>query len=187
MMPTPIRYLLPALVGILLLLPGPAPAQQKSSKAAFEIDLNQGLEPATATALGKELGLLLQTVDTNGNPASQSAGRPKLTSLNQIIELLRQHQGVAYVVLGRRSEQTPVNLDKVFVVPDVIKVTISGTPPPAAASKEAGSNSVGGEPKQAEEAGDQEPEVSVTPGEPGQPPQVKFHFDPKKYLDPGSQ
>jgi hypothetical protein len=187
------RYPLTALSAMLLLLsPNPAPAQEKQSRAAFEIDLSQGLAPETATALGKDLGTLLQAVDNNGNPAAQSAGRPRLISLNQIVDLLRQQKGVAYVVLGRRGEQTPVNLDRVFVIPDVIKLTIIGTPPPAAAPPEANpattpSPPAGGQQGNQEEAGDQEPEVSVVPGEPGKPPRIKFHFDPEKYVQPGSQ
>ncbi|MFO1430146.1 MAG: hypothetical protein U1F76_08410 [Candidatus Competibacteraceae bacterium] len=187
---SPIRYLLPVLA-IILLSPSPVLAQEKQSKAAFEIDLSQGLAPETTVALGKELGILLQTVDSSGNLVSQSAGRPRLISLNQIVELLRQHKGVAYVVLGRRGEQTPVALDKVFVIPDVIKLTIIGTPPPAAAPTEASSTppppATGGQPDEQEQAGDQEPEVSVVPGEPGKPPRIKFHFDPEKYVQPESQ
>ena len=193
MMFTCIRYSLTVLaVALLLLSHSPASAQEKQSRAAFEIDLSQGLAPETAEALSKELGTLLQAVDNNGNPAAQSAGRPRLVSLNQIVELLRQQKGVAYVVLGRRGEKAPVDLDRVFVIPDVIKLTIIGTPPPAAAPQEANPppaapSAAAGKPGKQEEAGDQEPEVSVVPGEPGKPPRIKFHFNPEKYVQPGSQ
>ena len=182
---TPIRYLLAALATTLLLSLNPALAQEKQSKAAFEIDLNQGLTPENAAALGKDLGILLQTVDSSGNPASPSAGRPRLVSLNQIVELLRQHKGVAYVVLGQRGEETPVRLDQVFVIPDVIKLTIIGTPPTATPQA---ANPASAPPPAAEQQNEQEePEVTVIPGEPGKPPRIKFHFDPEKYVQPGSQ
>lgn len=201
-MPTYTSYLLPALA-LVLLSPNSTPAQEKSSKAAFEIDLSQGLAPETATALRQELGTLLQTIDNSGNTAAQSTGRPRLISANQIVELLRQHRGVAYVILGRRGEQAPVNLDKVFVIPDAIRLTIIGNPASAAAPQEATPAltpppPTGGQSDTPEEVGipedadageaadAEEQEVTVIPGKPGQPPRIKFHFDPEKYIQPGS-
>jgi hypothetical protein len=173
---TATHYPLTALaIALLLLTLQPAPAAgEKSSGAAFEIDLSTGLPQETAAALPQSLGMLLQTVDNSA--AAQPSNRPRLLSLNQVITLLRQHKGVAYVIFARRGEQVPVTLDQIFVVPDVVKLTLSGNPaqetnptPPAA-----------GEPPS-------DQEVTVIPGEGDKPPRIKFQFDPEKYVQPGAQ
>lgn len=165
-----IRYPLTALALSLTVAQAPALAAEEPppSRAAFAIDLTGGQTAALAEALRQNLAALLAAAQYTGGAGEGSAKAPRITSIDRIIEQLRQHKAVAYVVLAERDEsktgETAVKLGPVFVVPDVIKLTIHSN----AEAKPGG----------------EEPEVSVVPGKPGEPPRIKFQFDPSKYEQP---
>jgi hypothetical protein len=129
------------------------PADQDAGRGAIEIDLDSDALRPLADALKRHLGALL--------PAAESASP---TSLAEVITALQAHRQVAYVLLTDRAGPALVGDSRAFVVPDVLRISITDD----AASV------VGGPPAQA-------PEVELVPGPDGGPPQIKFEFDPDKY------
>lgn len=132
----------------------PAPAGV-SGKAAVNLDLTGAPAKALVASLHSHLGALLPP-----------AGVGSTTEFEDVIAALRGHTKVSFVMLTERRGETEVDRTRVFVVPDVLRISISDDAAPAAA---------GGAPRA------DAPEVELIPGEDGGPPMVKFEFDPEKY------
>ena len=129
------------------------PADQGAGKGAIEIDLDSDALRPLADTLKRHLGALL--------PPAESASP---ASLADVITALQVHRQVAYVVLAERAGPDVVGDSRVFVVPDVLRISITDDAASVA----------GATPAEA-------PEVELVPSPDGGPPQIKFEFDPDKY------
>jgi hypothetical protein len=128
-----------------------APIVQTAGKGAVSIDLDSARLRPLAETLQGHLGDLLPPVET---------ARP--ASLAEVISALEGNTGAAYVVLAKRAGPAAVADSRVFVVPDVLRISIAD---------EAGAT-----------AGGDAPEVELVPDPAGGPPTIKFEFDPNKYI-----
>lgn len=129
------------------------PADQGAGKGAIEIDLDSDALRPLADTLKHHLGALLPAAES-GSPAS----------LAEVITALQAHRQVAYVLLTDRAGPALADDSRAFVVPDVLRISISDD-----AVNVAG------------ETATEVPEVEMVPGPDGGPPQIKFEFDPEKY------
>jgi len=129
---------------------------QGAGKGAVSIDLDAEVLRPLAESLQGHLGALLP-------PAEKATP----TSLQDVIGALERNTKVAYVVLAERAGAATVANSRVFVVPDVLRISITD---------EAGTAS-----------GGDAPEVELVPDPAGGPPTIKFEFDPKKYEVPAKK
>jgi hypothetical protein len=130
------------------------PASPGSTKAAVSIDLSADSLSTLHASLDAHLGTLLTQDGTDA-------------SLDQAIADLDQPQQVAYLVLAERAGETGVTNSRVFVVPDVLRISVVDDAAAAAGAAAAGE--------------EEPPEVELVPAPDGGPPLIKFEFDPAKY------
>ena len=132
---------------------GPAanggPIGQSAGKGAVYVDLDSDRLRPLAETLQGHLGALLPPAETATS-----------ISLTEVISALEENTKVAYVVLAERAGPAAVANSRVFVVPDVLRISISD-------------DAV---------AGGDAPEVELVPDPAGGPPMIKFEFDPNKYI-----
>jgi hypothetical protein len=143
-------YVLEGTAGDAAALP---PDDQGPGKGAIEIDLDNDAQRPLADTLKRHLEALLPVAES-GSPAS----------LADVITALQAHPNVAYVVLADRAGAAAVDNSRAFVVPDVLRISITDD-----AANVAGPTAA------------EVPEVELVPGPDGGPPQIKFEFDPDKY------
>ena len=129
-----------------------APIDQSAGKGAVYVDLDSARLSPLAETLQGHLGALLPPVQT-ASPVT----------LAEVISALEANAKVAYVVLAERAGPAAVANTRVFVVPDVLRVSISN-------------DAVAG-------SGGDAPEVELVPDPAGGPPIIKFEFDPMKYVN----
>lgn len=129
-----------------------APPANGPGKAALFLDLSGESAQPLAESLRSHLAALLPAV-ADAEPVS----------VDDVIATLQGQNQVAYVVLTERAEATGLAEGRVFVVPDVLRISIQDdVAATAAASKPA-------------------PEVEWVPDPAGGPPLLKFEFDPAQY------
>lgn len=114
-----------------------------SRKVGVELDLSGDEE--SFLALQDHLGAL--------PPAAAAA----TLAVEDVIKALLEQRQVAFVVLSERRGDSSVERSHVFVIPDVLRINITGASGPQVA-----------------------PEVEITPARGGRS-RIKFEFDPQKY------
>lgn len=117
-------------------------------RAAIELDLTGKSAQPLVASLSTHLGALLPP-----------AGTGKAAKVEDVIAALEGQGQLTFMVLTQRAGMAMVEISRVFVVPDVLRISITDDASP---SQEA-------------------PEVELVPGDDGGPPMIKFEFDPEKY------
>jgi hypothetical protein len=133
--------------------PGGSAARPASGtgKGAVSVDLAGDSAQELRDSLQRHLGALLP-----------SAGTP--ANVEEVVAALQGHAKLAYVVLAERAGESAVEGSRVFVVPDVLRISIVDDAKAAAGAE-----------------GEDPPEVEMVPDPAGGPPLIKFEFDPEKY------
>lgn len=153
-------------------------------KAAMVLDLRRAPTRDDAMALGSQLARLVP-------PGPGFAP----VSLDDVVGALGAPGQVAFVVLAEPAGDAAVTSAAVFVVPDVLHISIrddgraAKTPlpqteepaAPAPSGDTAAAPQTADEPGASSASGEDEPEVQLVPSADGGPPLVKFRFDPRKY------
>jgi hypothetical protein len=124
---------------------------QNAGKGAVYVDLDSATLQPLAESLQGHLGALL--------PPAEAASP---ISIEHVAAALEGQDKVAFVVLSERAGPAAVADSRVFVVPDVLRISITG-------------EAVAG-------SGGDAPEVELVPDPAGGPPIIKFEFDPMKYV-----
>lgn len=119
-----------------------------AGKGAVFIDLDGEKTKSLRDSLENHLGALLGT----GGARS---------GVEEVVAALKTHAKVSYVVLAGRGEDDALIASRVFVVPDVLRISISD---------------------EVADGDSDTPEVEIVEDPAGGPPLIKFEFDPKKYL-----
>jgi hypothetical protein len=127
------------------------PASGTAGKGAVLVDLAGERAHELRDSLQRHLGALLPSAGTIAN-------------VEEVVAALQGHAKLAYVVLAERAGESAVEGSRVFVVPDVLRISIVDDGKAAAGA----------------EAGDPQ-EVEMVPDAAGGPPLIKFEFDPDKY------
>lgn len=162
--------------------PPPAPAgAAPAARPGLLLDL-QGVaaKPLLESLLG-HLGALLPP-----------AGAGAATTVEAVIAALQGTRQLMFVVLAGRDGKTLAGHPQVFVVPDVLRLSISDTAPPSggppAATAPAKAVSPGGvpvaevpEPDALETDAPLPAQVRIVPGAPGQPPRIRVDVDLEQY------
>lgn len=140
------------------------PAPGTEGRGAVRLDLGD----ESGQALLASLGGHLEALETSASP---SAGVP----VDDVLNALESPGRVAYVVLTDPAADPGTAAARVFVVPDVLSISIRDDVAAAKTNIDGGS------------ASGPAPQVELVPHPDGGPPMLKFEFDPRQYDNTGRQ
>ncbi|MCG6941510.1 MAG: hypothetical protein LJE69_09695 [Thiohalocapsa sp.] len=135
-------------------------ANDSPGRGAIRLDLDDEAGRALLASLQDHLGPL---VTPTGAPTGAIA---REAPLGAVLDALASPGQLAYVVLAARTGGSTLTAGTVFVVPDVLRISIRDTAGGSAAGKSATMA---------------QPEVKLVPHPDGGPPLIKFQFDPRQY------